>query len=137
MPRVDALLLCDSLQNTNTPDGRALMQIVAPTTILRPMMIPSTFSFGLYVSVKDVNICQMNSLLIEILDNHQNIVFSTGTINLPSEQIVDSKVPEEYRGFDFAIDIRNATIAEAGIFNVKIVLNGELIDQKDVPVFAR
>ena len=57
-----------------------------------------------------------------------------GTAELPASD-EKSSLPPEYSGFTLCIDVRNMNVLEEGGYKLIIEINGERLEDKEIPVF--
>lgn len=131
---VASYMLCDSINNVNLSNGTTVPQLVMPKSVLRPQYIPSTFSFGISVSVWGMDLSKKNTMRFKISDPDGNTIQESNDNELPAS-VEDSFLPEEYQGFTVSIDIRNLNISKSGVYKFALSINGEEICIKDIPVY--
>lgn len=137
MPKISAFLISESMQNVPTPNGGFAPQLTGPTIAVRPLFIPSSFSFAITIGVSDVDPAQKNQIQVKIQSPSGETVNDTGIIDLPVDESTDSELPLEYRGFLMNMDLRNVAIKTSGCYIIQVYINGELIDSHEMPVYKR
>lgn len=134
MPELAAFTICDNVQNVSLPTGQMFPQISSPCIALRPQYIPSNFSFGIVIGIRNANISASNNLCLEIFGPSGEITYNSGGLEIPADH-GKSSLPEQYHGFVIILDVRNMPIAIEGCYTVKITLNGSLVSTQSLPIY--
>lgn len=132
MTKVSFFLVCETIIG-----GTAGPVINTPLLILRPPVIPSTFSFGAVVGITGLPNIKSNDFQIRIYDPSNNKIYESPIHNLPLLTSSGSKIPHEYEGFIMGVDIRNLFFNSEGEYKFEFYLNGEKFGEYKIPVFAR
>lgn len=136
MAKISSFVLCDAITNITTPYGDSVPQLMAPQPVLRPPVIPSTYSFGITIGITGVIFQANNVIRMTIISPKGDEIYNSGEINLgpiPEDDIL----PAEYQGFIISTDIRNLIIDCEGIYHASIDLNNEKVGEKEIPVFRK
>ncbi len=131
MPSISMFVVCESVSpqlNSNIP------QLSGPQCVLRPQIIPSTFSFGLAVGVVGVDPNLQNTIRFTISNPKGAIIQNSGDAVFPPVGI-DDTMPKEYQGFMLSLDVRNLLIEESGIYTFTLYVNNMEIGSRDIPIF--
>ena len=136
MARIAAFMLCDAINNINAPDGSTVPQLVSPRTVIRPSIIPGSFSFGIAIGIEDIDLKQRNKIKFEIVSPDGEILQASGENELPIFDNNDDILPVEYQGFTLSIDIRNLVIKNAGVYKFKFFVNDNNIGTQRIPIFG-
>lgn len=136
MITISTYMLCDSIGNINSPDGGNIPQLIAPRTVLRPELIPGSFSFGLVVGVENVDLKQNNKIMFKIFSPYGDLLQDSGENELPAITQEDT-IPKKHQGYTLSIDIRNLSIEHPGVYTFSLYINGETVGTKDIPIYQR
>ena len=131
---VSTFMLCDAINNVNSPQGTVVSQLISPRTVLRPQFIPSAFSFGISIGIEGVDLHKNNKISFKILDPDGNLLQASEDNELPATKNEDT-LPTEYQGYVLSIDIRNLIIKKSGLYVFSLSLNGEEICSKNIPIY--
>lgn len=135
MARIAAFMLCDAINNINAPDGSTVPQLVSPRTVIRPSIIPGSFSFGIAIGIEDIDLKQSNKIKFEIISPDGEVLQASGENALPIFDN-DDILPVEHQGFTLSIDIRNLVIKKAGVYEFKFFVNDNNIGTQMIPIFG-
>ena len=108
MAKISLFLLCDSVENIQAKDN-TITHLVSPQDVLRPLYIPSSFSFGLSVGVRGLDISLPITLRFIVCDPDGNTIQDSGE-NTISIGTYDDILPVEHQGFVANIDVRNFNV---------------------------
>lgn len=133
MPRITAFVYCENVQNENTQLGPK-SNIISPMSVLRPMFIPGTFSFSIFISLLDVKIEESHIFRIVFTNGIKDIV-DTKNVNIPAHNI-ESDLPEFERGFMFSMDFRNVVFENEGSYTSKVYFDDMPIGEYPIYVKA-
>lgn len=136
MAELATFVVCDGVQNLTIPGGGAIPQITAPTIALRPQFLPSNFSFGLSIGLRDVNIRNENIFQLTIVRPDGSVAHDSGPIHMPPSTN-DSTLPDKFQGAILTMDLRNVALTIEGCYEVHIFLNNALISSQPLPVYIR
>ncbi len=135
MPELTMFTVCESVGNVSPQPGVNIPQLMGPQTVLRPMFIPGSFSFGVSAGVIGINLKQSNSVKFTIKT-------PTGQIVQASENAVfppifeDDSLPQEYQGFMLTLDVRNMVVEEQGNYSFELFINDESVGSRAIPIFV-
>ena len=133
MAKVTMFMLCDTINNNPGPKGM-IPHLVAPQLVLRPVFIPGNFSFGIAIGVQGINIKQAIKLGFSLIAPSGKILQQVDNAELSPIQNEDT-LPPEYQGLVLNLDIRNLVIQEEGVYKFALCVNGESLEEQDIPIF--
>lgn len=135
MAKLAMFMLCDSINNSPNPHGTgAIPSLVSPCVVLRPLFVPGTFSFGITVGVRGVDLENPMELKMQIVSPTGQTVQDFGQAQLPPLGIEDT-MPKAYQGFMMNLDIRNMPVPEEGVYHFQIELNGNALETQEIPIY--
>lgn len=137
MAKISSFVICDTITNVSNGENPQVQALVNPQSILRPEFIPGTFSFGVSIGITGIVSDKPTDIKFEI-QNPKGEIIQTSAGVLPVVPVVpgDEKLPNEYRGYQINMDLRNLTIREDGIYKLLIKINKEELS-RDIPIFQR
>ncbi|WP_455793016.1 DUF6941 family protein [Clostridium butyricum] len=133
MERISTFVYCESVQNENTPTG-IKNNILGPMNALRPMYIPGTFSFSIFLSILGIDLSKTHIMKIIFTDGKENIV-NTGDSQLPAQDL-EPDLPESERGFMMNMDLRNVVLKKEGIYKTQVYFDDKLLGEYPIYVQA-
>lgn len=133
MAKIALFMLCDTVENNQSKDN-TITHLVSPQAVLRPLYIPSSFSFGLSVGVRGLDLSSPITLRFIVCDPDGNIVQDSGenTISIGAH---DNILPMEHQGFVANIDVRNFNVPKEGVYKFTLFVNGEELEAQDIPIY--
>lgn len=143
MPRVEFLIYSDGVQVESLPGPNGVPQqrilVQNPQYVLRPLFVPSLFSFTISFAISDLDTSIPNSLRLTFVfaDQPDTIIFDSGVAQLASIVDEQSDMPEHLRGFNANVDVRNIPIRQNGRYQSEIFINGESIGVFPVEVWRK
>lgn len=132
MTRISTFVYCEGVQNENTPKT-VKNNIIGPMNVLRPMYIPGTFSFSIFVSILGVDLNQDHNLRITF-SYEESIIVDTGN-SLLAAQKLESDLPESERGFMLNMDLRNVVLKKEGSYKTSVYLDENLLGE--YPIYVK
>ena len=133
MAKVSMFTLCDSIENVHTPGG-VVTHLVAPRTVLRPEFVPSNFSFGVSIGVRDLDFSVPNKVKFIISSPSGKILQESSDINIEIPHVEDT-LPTEHQGFSINIDVRNLSVPEEGVYSFVLIVNDNPLETQEIPIF--
>lgn len=106
-----------------------------PRAVLRPMYIPTEYSFGMAVGITGVDTSKDMTVLLRIDDPDGNELISIGPNKLPADSTETDKIPLEYRSVSLAIQLDNVNFRTEGVYKIRMTFNDEELESKDLLVF--
>ena len=138
MVRLANFIYCINAERTATDDGNGgninAMGIMAAIT---PEFVPGTFSFSIIFSVLGVDTTENNTVqVIFKKDSEENSLVDTGIITVPpiSDQNLTG-IPDEYKGMNMSMDLRNVIFESEGVYTTKVIFNG--IELENKPIYVK
>lgn len=131
MVYVSSFTYCESIQTEMTPEGPR-MQIITPLQILKPVALPSNYSFVVACNIAGFDITKENKVRIVFVSPTNQTVNDTREI----EFYMAGKNSDEsgLNAMQFNLDLRNVVLREKGIHTTQIFANGELIGEYKIEV---
>lgn len=137
MPRVITFAFSDSIQITKQENGREITALVNPIAVLKPRYMPGTLSFGLTLSILDLDLSQANEIEVQVVAPSGAKMEPLGKIEIPPAPIQDMGVlHRNYHGIALNIDARNYNLPEEGDYKVLVIVNGEQVSENLMPVYC-
>ena len=102
---------------------------IGVVSALIPEFIPGTFSFSIIFSVLDVNINDNNTIQITFSkDGEEKNLVDSGVITIPpSQEENEVLLPDEYKGLNMSMDLRNVVFETEGLYKTTICFNGQFL----------
>ena len=135
MPSINSFMLCDAVTNTQV-NNQMIQQLTSPQGMIRPVHIPGAYSFGLSVGVIGVDLDRENLIRFTITDPDGKEIQNSGDAVFGPVPFEES-VPREYQGFVMTTDIRNVDFLKEGAYTFTLLINGEEVGRRLIPVFKR
>ncbi len=119
MPMKANVIFCEKVVNTSV-NGEYKASVVAPLTELKPISIPSNYTFHVLCSITGINSEIENKIKLTFLDPIECVVFSTGDVCVP---------PADHKAntLQFALEMVNTELYYEGEYKFSVHVNGELI----------
>lgn len=135
MPTLTMFTVCNSIGDLNPQPGVSIPTLNGPQAVLRPLFIPSSFSFGISAGVIGIDLTKPNSIRFVITNPDKKIIQDSGESGFPALPEGDS-LPIEYQGFMLTLDIRNLVIEKEGVYVFELYVNGVSAGAREIPIFA-
>ncbi|MDO4720213.1 MAG: hypothetical protein Q4A78_06085 [Peptostreptococcaceae bacterium] len=131
MAYVSSFTYCENIQTEMTPQGPRL-QIITPLQVLKPVALPSNYSFAVACSIAGFDITKENKVQIIFVSPTNQTVNDTREIEfyMAGENADDSSS----NAMQFNLDLRNVVLREKGIHTTRVFANGELIGEYKIEV---
>lgn len=140
MAKLSSFIYCLNAERVRTVDGKGeLINAMGVLSAITPEFVPGTFSFSIIFSIINVDIKKNNSIQIIFLDNDNKEIINSNVISLPPAEVEDDAVsiPDEYKGLNMSMDMRNVVLEKEGLYHTKIIFNGEPIGTNEIYVKGR
>ncbi len=99
-------------------------------TALNPEYIPGLFSFSIIVTIVDLNCSVEHNCTIELFDpSNMSFIKMEGPVPILEDK---SNLPDEYKGFNLAMDLNNVDFKRSGLYNLKITIDGTEVGEKEI-----
>lgn len=131
MAYISSFIYCDSIQPEMTPQG-IRQQITNPLQVLKPIALPSNYSFAVSFCVNDFPIDSENTVRVLFESPSKKIVNDTNDFifKLPVQQ----NNQDFLSAMQFNLDFRNLVLEESGIYSTIVLFNGERIGEFKISV---
>lgn len=107
---------------------------------LTPEFIPSTFSFSIIFSVLDIDTSKNNTIRILFQKKEDNATPIIDSGIMPFGIKSDSRdklIPQQFKGVNVGMDLRNVILEHEGIYETKIIVNDEESFQYEIYVIGK
>lgn len=136
MVRVTSFLICESIANVPTPDGGMVTHLTGPTIALRPINIPSNYSFVLTFAIQGIGAEPSINIRIVIEDPDGKTVQDTGDQELINPNFPD-EMPADYGGAIINLGANNVAFNKEGCYKIKVYAKDTVIYRHELPVFKK
>ena len=133
MAYISSFTYCDSIQMEMTPQGPR-NQIVNPLQVLAPIAIPGNYSFAIACNIAGFDVEKENSVRIKFVSSDEQLLNDTGDIKF--QLPVDQMKADKPSVMPFNLDMRNLAFHQAGIYSIKVFVNGEQIGEYKIQVIV-
>lgn len=136
MAKVTSFLVCESIENIPSPIGGLTTQLIGPTIALRPINIPSNYSFAITFTVQGIDSSRSVSIGVIIKDPDGITVQDTGGQELHIPDFSNDSMPIEYGGAIVNLDAKNVVLNKEGCYKIVIYEKGGVpIYEHNLPVY--
>ena len=138
MAKLTSFVYCLNVERIKPADGQGEnINAMGLLTALIPEYIPGTFSFSIAFSVLDIDVASSNNniRIVFLRKDGDLIVVDSGIINLPKlEDPNEISIPNEFKGLNMSMDLRNVVFEKEGVYTTKIYFNGDLLHESPIYV---
>lgn len=136
MSKLSSFIYCLNAERNTSPDGKSeMINAVGVLSVITPEFVPGTFSFSIVFSIVDLDMNTNNRIQIVFSDNEGNAIVDTGEIALPIINPIDSlDIPNEYKGINMSMDLRNIVFEHEGVYKTTVCLNGNILGENEIYV---
>ena len=135
MAKISTFVLCDRIGQTKLQNGSEVPVLVGPIARLRPPFLPTLYSFGISVGMLDLGDTEEVQINFLLFDPKGECVFTTGTETYQAKSNIAENMPVEYRTLMCSMQLQNVQLSVEGLYELKIVINGEEIGIYKIPVY--
>ena len=123
MPYISSFIYCDNIQPEITPQGPTT-QIIRPLQVLRPIALPSNYSFAIACNIMGFDVSKENVLRICFFSPNNELIHDTGDVKFnASEEAQRENIGKGVSTIQFNLDIRNLVLREEGVHTTKVYMN--------------
>ena len=139
MAKLSSFIYCINSERTPTLDGKGeTINAIGILSVITPEFVPGTFSFSIIFSIVDIDLKQDNRIKIIFTDDNDKEILNSNEIILPTENLVDTlNIPDEYKGINMCMDLRNIVFEKDGVYKTTIIFNGNEIGTNEIYVKGR
>lgn len=136
MSKLSNFIYCLSAERNISPDGKSeMINAVGVLSAITPEFVPGAFSFSIVFSIVDLDTKTNNRIRIVFSDNEGKAIVDTNEIALPIINSVDSlDIPNEYKGINMSMDLRNIVFEREGLYKTTVCLNGNMLGENVIYV---
>jgi hypothetical protein len=138
MPTLSNFLHCEE---TYIDDETGTPVIKTPIPIIRLLKIPSSFSFSVVFSIVGVDTTEKDKhfMIYQFLNPIGEPIIETKPIDISfhGNNGIQNDLPREMRGVMFGADFRNIEFKLNGIYKSRVILDGEILGEYELPVLGR
>lgn len=134
MAYISSFVYCDNIQQQGVqPNGNSIMQILNPLQVIKPIALPSNFSFSVMCIVSGFETQEEHLFNLIFKSPSGEVLQNTGDIpiKIPQEIVGNSK---KLNAVQICMDFRNVVIKEYGDHVAEISINGNTIGKFMIPV---
>ena len=139
MAKLSSFIYCINSERTPTLDGKGeTINAIGILSAITPEFVPGPFSFSIIFSIVDIDLKQNNRIKIIFTDDNDKEILNSNEIILPTENLVDTlNIPDEYKGINMCMDLRNIVFEKDGVYKTTIIFNGNEIGTNEIYVKGR
>lgn len=136
VPRISTFVYSEDSISHNTSQGQQ-MNIVNPQHVLRPMFVPSMFSFAVTFGIVDLDTKKEHKARYLLWGPEEGEpIVDSGEFNLPVPD-EPSDLPMEASGYMMNMNFRNVPFKKEGFYTSEIVFDGQELGKFPVYVKGR
>ena len=130
-------IYCINAERTDNGEGNdGNINAIGIMSAITPEFVPGTFSFSIIFTVLDVDTTKNNTVqVIFKQDSEENSLADTGIVTVPP--MPDRNItglPDEYKGMNMSMDLRNVIFESEGLYTTKVIFNGTELGSKSIYV---
>lgn len=135
MARLGNFIYCLNAERVPAVNGKGdTINAMGVLSALTLEFMPGTFSFSIIFSVLDVDASQRNEIQI-IFSKEDTVLIDSGVISIPPIESTDNyDLPKEYKGLNMSMDFRNVIFKEEGLYQTKVMFNGQEVGINEIYV---
>lgn len=126
MARLMFVVVSEAIQAT-TNDGERQATLIGIMNALRPVALPSQYSFAITFGIMGMAQDRTHNLEIFIKDDNGNVLYQNSA-DIPTS-VHDKTLPPEEAAFMLALQMTNMKLEKEGILRVEIRLDEALLEQ--------
>lgn len=137
MAKLTNFIYCINAERVPSRDGSGEgINAIGVLSALTPEFVPGTFSFSIIFSVLDIDVTGNNTVRIVFSKSGENsALVDSGIISLtPMDGADKVGLPNEYKGLNMSMDLRNVIFEEEGIYHTEVYFNNQLLGDKPIYV---
>ena len=136
MAKVSSFVYCLNAERIPTADAKGeMINAVGVLSAITPEYVPGTFSFSIIFSIVGIETKASNVIRIIFSDDTNKEIINSNDIPLPIPVVADQiELPEEYKGVNLCMDMRNVVLEKEGVYKTSIFFNNENIGTYEVYV---
>ncbi len=137
MARMSNFIYCINAEKVSANNGQfGGVNAIGVLSALTPEFVPGTFSFSIIFSILDIDISGNNTIQVVFLEQgEEKVLVDSGIITIPPiTDAIDIGLPDEYKGVDMSMDLRNVIFETEGLYNTKVYFNGNLLAENPIYV---
>lgn len=135
MARLGNFIYCLNAERVPAVNGKGdTINAMGVLSALTLEFMPGTFSFSIIFSVLDADASQRNEIQI-IFSKEDTVLIDSGVISIPPIESTDNyDLPKEYKGLNMSMDFRNVIFKEEGLYQTKVMFNGQEVGINEIYV---
>lgn len=117
--------------------GGVTQTIISPQNMIRPLSIPSSYSFSVTFGVIKVKPNSEHLLQFQLKNPSGSIAADSNEIRLPTSPDSDKNLPPEANGLMMNFNFRNVGLREVGEYKGVVTFDGEVIGEFPLQVYPQ